>query len=113
MIQRRVTIVCKLTIFWVVMVSGENFTVRAPKCRADYKQRLRQAEDGPNVITDRTFITRGFKMLLRMGLLLRLGPNVITDGTFITLGSNYYTCAFYRINLVFPFVFKFRNPSEV
>ena len=35
-------------------------------------------------------------MLLRMGLLLRLGPNVITDGTFITLGSNYYTCAFYR-----------------
>ena len=36
------------------MVSGENFTVRAPKCRADYKQRLRQAEDGPNVITDRS-----------------------------------------------------------
>ena len=58
------------------MVSGENFTVRAPKCRADYKQRLRQAEDGPNVITDRTFITRGFKMLLRVGLLLRLGPNI-------------------------------------
>ena len=49
---------------------------------------------GPNVITDRTFITLGFKMLLRMGLLLRLGPNVITDGTFITLGSSYYTCAF-------------------
>ena len=37
-------------------------------------------------------------MLLRMGLLLRLGPNVITDGTFITLGSNYYTCAFYRVS---------------
>ena len=37
---------------------------------------------GPNVITDRTFITLGFKMLLRMGLLLGLGPNVITDGTF-------------------------------
>ena len=35
-------------------------------------------------------------MLLRVRLLLRLGPNVITDGTFITLGSNYYTCAFYR-----------------
>ena len=51
---------------------------------------------GPNVITDRTFITLGLKMLLRMRLLLRLGPNVITDGTFITLGSNYYTCAFYR-----------------
>ena len=50
---------------------------------------------GPNVITDRTFITLGLKMLLRMRLLLRLGPNVITDGTFITLGSNYYTCAFY------------------
>ena len=49
---------------------------------------------GPNVITDRTFITLGFKMLLRMGLLLRLGPNVITDGTFITLGSSYCTCAF-------------------
>ena len=49
---------------------------------------------GPNVITDRTFITLGFKMLLRMGLLLGLGPNVITDGTFITLGSSYYTCAF-------------------
>ena len=47
-----------------------------------------------NVITDRTFITLEFKMLLRMGLLLRLGPNVITDGTFITLGSSYYTCAF-------------------
>ena len=49
---------------------------------------------GPNVITDMTFITLGFKMLLRMGLLLRLGPNVITDGTFIALGSSYYTCAF-------------------
>ena len=43
---------------------------------------------GPNVITDRTFITDG--------TLLRLEPNVITDGTFITLGSNYYTCAFYK-----------------
>ena len=52
---------------------------------------------GPNVITDRTFITLGFKMLLRMGLLLRLGPNVITEGTFITLGSSYYTCAFYSM----------------
>ena len=49
-----------------------------------------------NVITDGTFITLGFKMLLRMGLLLRLGPNVITAGTFITLGSSYYTCAFNR-----------------
>ena len=38
---------------------------------------------------DRTFITLGFKIFLRMGLLLRLGPNVITDGTFITLGSRY------------------------
>ena len=27
---------------------------------------------GPNVITERTFITLGFKILLRMGLLLRL-----------------------------------------
>ena len=34
----------------------------------------------PNVITGRTFITLGLKMLLRMRLLLRLGPNVITDG---------------------------------
>ena len=42
---------------------------------------------GPNVITDRTLITLGFKMLLRMGLLLRVGPNVITDGTLITLVS--------------------------
>ena len=49
----------------------------------------------PNVITDRTFITLGLKMLLRMRLLLRLGPNVITQMLFITLGSNYYTCAFY------------------
>ena len=31
------------------------------------------------------FTTLGFKMLLRMGLLLRLGPNVVTDRTFITL----------------------------
>ena len=74
MIQRRVTIFCKLAIFWVVMVSGENFTVRAPKCRADYKPRLRQAEDGPNVITDRS-------------LYYAWVENVITDGTFITLGS--------------------------
>ena len=27
-----------LAIFWVVMVLSENFTVRAPKCRAEYKQ---------------------------------------------------------------------------
>ena len=39
---------------------------------------------GPNAVTDRTFITLGFKRLLQMGLLLRLGPNVIIDGTFIT-----------------------------
>ena len=56
--------------------------------------KVRQGEDGPNVITDTTFSTLGLKMLSRMGLLSRLGPNVITDGTFITLGSNYYTCAF-------------------
>ena len=39
---------------------------------------------GPNVITDRTFITLGFEMLLQMGLLLCLGPNVnvVTDTTF-------------------------------
>ena len=30
--------ICKVAIFWVVMVSGENFKVRAPKCSADYKQ---------------------------------------------------------------------------
>ena len=53
---------------------------------------------GPNVITDRTFITLGFKILLRMGLSLCLGPNVITDGNFITLGSSYYTCAFWLIH---------------
>ena len=35
-----------------------------------------------------------------MGLLLRLGPNVITDKTFITLGSNYYTCAFYSAAVI-------------
>ena len=59
-------------------------------------------ELGPNAITDGTFITLGSKcyyrwdlyyawvqMLLQMGPLLRLGPNVITDGTFITLGSSY------------------------
>ena len=54
-------------------------------------------------------------MLLQVGPLLHLGskcyygwdfyfacmgPNVITDGTFITLGSNYYTCAFYRMSML-------------
>ena len=73
--------------------------------------KLRQAEDGPNVITDTTFITLGFKMLLRMGLLLRLGPNVITDGTFITLGSNYYTCAFYRVALIQMPKFSYTEPN--
>ena len=72
------------------------FQCKSSKMSRWFLSKVRQAEDGPNVITDRTFITLGFKMLLRMGLLLRLGPNVITDGTFITLGSNYYTCAFYR-----------------
>ena len=44
---------------------------------------------GPNVITDRTSITLGFKTLLQMGPSLHLGPNVITDGPFSTLGSRY------------------------
>ena len=44
----------------------------------------------PNVITDRTFIMLGFKML-RMGLLQCLGPNVIAVGTLITIGSSSYT----------------------
>ena len=43
-----------------------------------------------NVITDRTFIMLGFKML-RMGLLQCLGPNVIAVGTLITIGSSSYT----------------------
>ena len=66
--------------------------------RSEYKGNLQirpLLHLGPNVITDKTFITLGFKILLRMELLLRLGPNVITDGTFITLGSSYYTCVFY------------------
>ena len=50
-------------------------------------------------------------MLLRMGLLLRLGPNVITDGTFITLGSNYYTCAFYRVALIQMPKFSYTEPN--
>ena len=83
------------------MVSGENFTVRAPKCRADYKQRLRQAEDGPNVITDRTFITRGFKMLLQMGPLLHLGP-IITLVPFT--GSISFFLSY--LNFVIPARFK-------
>ena len=62
---------------------------------------------GPNVITDGTFITLGFTILLRMALLLRLpyyAPPVlqitdlyyawvqklIPDGTLITLGSKCY-----------------------
>ena len=44
----------------------------------------------PNVITDRTFIMLGFKML-RMGLLQCLGPNVIAVWTLITIGSSSYT----------------------
>ena len=31
---------------------------------------------GPNVITYRTFITRGFEMLLQMGPSLHLGPGI-------------------------------------
>ena len=34
-------------------------------------------------------------MLSQLGPLLHLGPNVITDRAFITLGSN-YTFAFYK-----------------
>ena len=103
MIQRRVTIFCKLAIFWVVMVSGENFNVRAPKCRADYKQSKTSWRRSKCYYRYHLYYL-GFKMFLRMGLLLRLGPNVITDGTFITLGSNYYTCAFYSrfVNSGFP-----------
>ena len=39
-IQRRVTVSLKLDIFWVVILLKENFTVRAPKCRAHYNQSL-------------------------------------------------------------------------
>ena len=35
-------------------------------------------------------------MLSQMNPLLHLGPNVITDRVFITLGSGYYTFAFYK-----------------
>ena len=40
---------------------------------------------GPNVITDRTFITLGFKLLLQMGLLLRLGPMLLRMGPLLHL----------------------------
>ena len=78
------------------------FQCKSSKMSRWFLSKVRQAEDGPNVITDRTFITLGFKMLLRMGLLLRLGPNVITDGTFITpaLGSKCY----YRWDLYYTWV---------
>ena len=40
-----------------------------------------------NVITDGTFITLGFKMLLRMGLLLRLGSKcLLRMGLLLRLG---------------------------
>ena len=83
MIQRRVTIFCKLAIFWVVMVSGENFKVRAPKFCADYKQSKAS--------------WRRSKCHYRYHLYYAWAQNVITDGTFITLRSNYYTCAFYNM----------------
>ena len=35
-------------------------------------------------------------MLSQLGPLLHLGPNVITERAFITLGSSYYTFAFYK-----------------
>ena len=40
-------------------------------------------------------------MLSQLGPLLHLGPNVITDRAFITLGSSYYTFVFYK-GLLFP-----------
>ena len=36
--KRPVTVVCKLAIFWAKMGFGANFTVRAPKCRANDQQ---------------------------------------------------------------------------
>ena len=54
----------------------------------------------PNVITDGTLITLGFKYI-HLGHLSRLGPNFLADGTFITLGSIHYTCAFYKVLLQF------------
>ena len=86
MIQRRVTIFCKLAIFWVVMVSGENFNVRAPKCRADYKQ-------------SKTSWRRS-KCYYRYDLYYAWVQNVFTDGTFITLGSKCY----YRWDLYYTWV---------
>ena len=38
MIERSLTVFCKLVIFSVVMDLSENFTVRAAKCRPYYKQ---------------------------------------------------------------------------
>ena len=79
---------------------------------------------GPNVITDRIFITLGFEMLLQMVFLLCLGPNVITDTTFITLWSSYCTvCAFYQAKralqisdtkiTILPLMFNlFKNSSK-
>ena len=87
MIQRRVTIFCKLAIFWVVMVSGENFKVRAPKCcAADYKQSKAS--------------WRRSKCYYRYHLYYAWAQNVITDGTFITLGSKSY----YRWDLYYTWV---------
>ena len=37
MIQKAVSVFCKLAIFCVVMRITENFAVRAPKCRSDNK----------------------------------------------------------------------------
>ena len=35
MIQRRVTVFCKLAIFWDLMRLSKHFSVRAPKCRSN------------------------------------------------------------------------------
>ena len=46
MIQNRVTLFCKLAIFWVVMMLSENFKVGAPKCKKKtVKSKVRRAEN--------------------------------------------------------------------
>ena len=38
--MRRLTLFCKLVIFWAVMLFSENFTLTARKCRSDGKRQI-------------------------------------------------------------------------
>ena len=45
MILRRVTALCKLVIFWVVMGLSESFTIKAQQCRSEMISTVRLVEN--------------------------------------------------------------------